>query len=377
MNQLIITSVGDISFAGAFSDKCDATAWLDPVVKEALKGDIVIGNLECVLVPDGESVNVSELCLAEGAFNCLNALKSAGFNVVTLGNNHIMDFKQEEGLKYTMQSLSEAGICFCGAGLNIEEARKPAIIETPKYKVAIFSRVYAPSFVDVTNIVAAKDKAGVALLDSEEIQQTVLQYRDKEGCDTVILAIHWGAQNLHYYPPEFYRIAKRLFENGVDLILGSHSHVLQGLSNIDGKFAFWGQGNFYFHPFFVRHGVKGRLVYGPDAAENRISAIGKFHYTEGSWSAQVIPVVQKADNRVEKMEIRAAMKVRRSVLEKWNRPTRLRFCLEWRKAEFSNILDSVRTQFRVRGLKQGLSSLLHPLKWLRALVRVILHPLHR
>ena len=101
-----IKITGDISFAGEFSKLSSINhSWVSPKVKELLQGDIVIGNLECVLLkyqpPKNQSLQLGEL----GDIP-IKAIKEAGINVMTLANNHIMDFG-ELGLKSTIDYLKD------------------------------------------------------------------------------------------------------------------------------------------------------------------------------------------------------------------------------------------------------------------------------
>ena len=186
--EITISSIGDVSFAGGFLKHGGLTGrWLDGDVKEFLCADVRIANMEYVILPENEKWP-GGLCLAEGA-DSVKALKFAGINVVTLGNNHILDFKREQGMLAAMKALDAEGIRYCGAGMNLAEARKPAVLEVKGKKIAVFSRLHDYSFVNVKPLTAGEQTPGVALLDPEEIAETVRQYREAGQCDIAVLCL--------------------------------------------------------------------------------------------------------------------------------------------------------------------------------------------
>lgn len=375
MNTPTIASVGDISFAGGFSQRPDWSDWVDDDVRELLKADIVIGNLECVLIPDESKCKVSayELCLAVTAEKCIAALKDAGFNVLTLGNNHILDYEREVGLKYTQKYLSDAGIKFCGAGSNVFEARKPAIVDVGKYKVGFISRVHGPSFSDINPIVAKTDKPGVALLDIQETIAACRKCKRTEGCDFVILAVHWGIQDIHYCPPEFHKIGNQLLTNGIDLIFGTHAHTIQGVTKFGDKYASWGQGNFYFHPI-AHPNDPSSVLYGPASIKNRLSVVHKFCWNDCKWDVVTHPVIQNENDCICPVDNIEAALIRKKIYRKWSKSSSISFHYNWRKKEFINILHSFKNK---KAYILVFRLLINPFKWWRLFCSLILKPTNR
>lgn len=116
--------------------------YISDAVQEYLDSfDFRIGTLEAAI---GTDLAYDEIKM-QGRANIVYArnedfyrIKEMGFNVVSLANNHVGDLGNE-GLKNTIKLLREAGIQYCGAGMNIEETSKPAIIDCNGKTMAILA----------------------------------------------------------------------------------------------------------------------------------------------------------------------------------------------------------------------------------------------
>ena len=105
-------------------------------------------------------------------------VKEMGFDVVSLANNHVWDLG-EEGLRNTIKVLQENGIKYCGAGLNIEEASRPAIIEKDGMKIAILAYcMYGNPWLGYVEL-AGENKAGVNPLDIEKVVYDIKDAKQK------------------------------------------------------------------------------------------------------------------------------------------------------------------------------------------------------
>lgn len=365
-NEITISSIGDISFAGGFLKRDGLiTRWIDDDVREFLQADLHIANMEYVILPEGEKWP-GGLCLAEAA-KSVDALKYAGINLVTLGNNHILDFKREQGMLAAMKALDAAGIRYCGAGLDLAEARKPAVLEIKGKKIAVFSRLHDYSFVNVKPLTAGEHSPGVALLDPDEIVQSVRQCRDAGQCDLAVLCLHWGMQNLHHHSKCVHELGKKLLDGGIDLIVGSHSHMLQGLLEYHGKFCFYGQGNFYFYPYPLA-GQPNGVLYGPEAVCHRIAAASKFRFDGTSWSSEIITTVQGSDEIVRRLPTKTDAKLQRKVRKVWSQYHPFAFQAGWRLEKLSLKRKRMFQDIKNRNLK-GVCWFLNPWRWLKDIIK--------
>jgi poly-gamma-glutamate synthesis protein (capsule biosynthesis protein) len=239
-----IIGVGDI-MPGGLLHGSDQQFVSEQVQSLLNQGDIRIGTLECAVgnTPDfieekmsryGDVVYVPD--------EDLKRIKALNLNMVSLANNHFFDLKVS-GANHTIQLLDEYGIKHIGAGMNLEEARKPAVFNIRGKAIAILAFCDVHKYMGYIPI-AKENSAGVNPLDEAyalgEIKNAKKQY------DYVVVMPHWGRE--HTFEPPFwcYQMAKKMFKAGADLILGSHPHRVQTVVNKRGKSVAYSMGNFYF-----------------------------------------------------------------------------------------------------------------------------------
>jgi len=235
--RLEIAAAGDLSFQGTIADS-PKTECFSPSYPFFNKADLVIGNLENPLIDCGKPV--SNKCVLRGNTGWAEILKKSGVHIVSLANNHMMDFGPD-GLQSTMSALGNAGVRFVGAGNNIQEACSPLFYETDGKKLAILARTLV---IVASRSYAEEHHPGVAFFDKEETCRSISECRKK--ADFVILLMHWGIEHYAYPSPIQRQLAKDLIAAGADLILGHHPHVLQGVERIGKGLVFYSLGNFVF-----------------------------------------------------------------------------------------------------------------------------------
>ena len=219
---------------------------------EYLKGfDFRIGTLESAIGTDLPYDPVK----TQGRANIVYArnedfyrVKEMGFDVVSLANNHVWDLG-EEGLKNTIRILKENGIQYCGAGMNIEEASCPAVIEKNGMNVAILSYcMYGNKYLGYVEL-AGENKAGINPLDIDKVVGDIREAKRKY--DKVIVMPHWGREYCYEPLPECVTMAKQMIEAGADAVLGSHTHQIQPFLKHKGKPVCFSMGNFLFPDFYM------------------------------------------------------------------------------------------------------------------------------
>ncbi|MFQ5640399.1 MAG: CapA family protein [bacterium] len=201
-------------------------------------------------------------------------IKRAGFDVVTLANNHTMDFG-EAGLQETIETLDKIGVEHCGAGANFEQAHRPAVMDVGGKKVAFFG--YSMTF--PTEFYAKEDSGGTAYPEPELMQTNLAAF--EKTVDFTVVSFHWSAEKLQI--PKEYQIhyAHLAIDSGADLVLGHHPHVLQGLELYKNRLIAYSLGNFAFGSY-SRHAVDSIML--------------KVHLNDqGLIYAQCVPV--NVDNR--------------------------------------------------------------------------------
>lgn len=164
-----------------------------------------------------------------------------GIDIVTLANNHILDFG-EVGLLDSCETLDNAGVRYVGGGPDFDRASQLEMITVGDKVIGFLgaSRVYM-----ATSWAAGKDHPGVfstydPTLPLEAIEEA------KEQCDYLVVYVHWGVER-ETTPKEYQKVMGRQYiDAGADLVVGSHPHVLQPVEYYNGKPIVYSLGNFVF-----------------------------------------------------------------------------------------------------------------------------------
>lgn len=180
--------------------------------------------------------------------NNVPCLTKANIDYCSLANNHTLDWGYS-GLTETMETLARAKISFSGSGLNLQEARKPAVIEVEgKGRVILFSLCTTSSGVP-SSWAAAENIPGVYLIRdfSDDTIRGIAEdvHRIKQAGDILVFSIHWGG-NWGYEIPKAHRtfVHKLIDEAGVDLVHGHSSHHVRPMEVYRGKLILYGCGDF-------------------------------------------------------------------------------------------------------------------------------------
>ncbi len=193
--------------------------WLRKVSPAWEGADLLIGNLECPCVVQAQPIRdkLPELVFHAPASR-LQELAEAGFSAVTLANNHVLDCGQI-GLSETLEETKKAGLYHVGAGMNLTEAIKPAFIRVRSFTVGLVAFCYGPP--------AGYSSPGVTPCDPPIMREVLRTARAKS--DIVIAALHDGLEYSDVPPAKTRSRFRFLAENGADIVIGHHPHVLQGL----------------------------------------------------------------------------------------------------------------------------------------------------
>jgi len=250
-------------------------------IKEKLAaGDLTFANLESPISTKGKKLAGKGITFRSDP-TVIEGLKYAGIDVVSLANNHILDY-DDAALLETLNLLDEAGIKRVGAGKDLAEARSPVILDKDGLKVAFlaysdmadifFSYSYKKVFA------AAEERPGVAPFDLDLILEDVKTVSAK--ADIVIVSLHWGVEDSNDTTLEQREMAYRIIDAGADAILGHHPHVLQGVEIYKGKPIAYSLGN---------------LVFDQINENNKQSMILKLNYKDDNWEdIRAYPVYMEA-----------------------------------------------------------------------------------
>lgn len=202
--------------------------------------DYVAGNLECVLLDNASDYEKNDKEIHINAeTKTANVLKENGFTLVSLANNHLADFKAK-GVVNTLDTLDKVGLKHVGAGRNLTEAEEYDIQEINGVKIATI----AVSDIIPKDFAARDSKAGILTTKTLKYYQAVKDASEK--ADLVIANIHWGVEYGMTETEAQQQLARNLINWGVDVVIGSHPHVLQPVEKYGDGIIFYSMGNFVF-----------------------------------------------------------------------------------------------------------------------------------
>jgi poly-gamma-glutamate synthesis protein (capsule biosynthesis protein) len=241
--EVTLMAVGDIMFEREVKQAQLKRGWTYPFEKVAptLKGaGLVFANLECPLGVGGRFLN-----MFRGEPESVWGLAYGGVDVVSLANNHILDYDNQVFFQ-TMDILGEAGIGFAGAGRNLAEARTPLIVEQGGLRIAFlaYTEMWFVYTREPHNWAATDILPGVAPARLDFVQEDVRSAL--ELADVVVVSFHWGQEYKEEPTPAQLELGRGAVEAGAHLVLGHHPHVLQGVEFHKGGVIAYSLGNFVF-----------------------------------------------------------------------------------------------------------------------------------
>ena len=199
--------------------------------------DIIFLNLETPLSDGGKSYENKQYVFRADP-EAAEAMRSAGVRVVSLANNHTMDYGPD-ALDDTLKSLRSAGIAHVGAGRTLNEASMPAAFRIRNINTAFlaFSNTFPREFW------AGKERPGTFLGSDWAVKRAV---KAAAGTGPLIVSFHWG-EELARQPKEYQiYLAHLAIDSGADLVVGHHPHVPQPIEIYRGKPILYSLGNFSF-----------------------------------------------------------------------------------------------------------------------------------
>jgi poly-gamma-glutamate synthesis protein (capsule biosynthesis protein) len=267
--QITLTFAGDVHFEDRVAELLDdpATAF-GPVAEELADGDLTMVNLETPVTSRGTAQDKNYVFRAPDA--AVPAMMAAGIDVVSLANNHTMDYGRL-GLADTIDKAEAGGLGTVGAGADVEEAFTPLrrTVEGVDIAILAFSQVD-----DLAEEWAATPvRSGMAMaFDTERAYAAVRAAR--ADSDLVVVLPHWGAEGDQCPTARQQELAAGLIDAGADILVGAHSHVLQGAGTLGDAYVAYGLGNFLWYsegleqPFSARAGVLRLTVQGRDVVRS-------------------------------------------------------------------------------------------------------------
>lgn len=215
--------------------------------------DLTFGNLETPLSDRGTPTpGKSRESLANGTNYIFRAppsaargLAAAGFDIVSLANNHAMDYGPV-ALQDTLQALAEQGVEQVGAGHDLDSAFSPVFLERGGQRVAFFGiSDILPAY-----STAGKSSPGIAPARGPAFERELPARiaAAKREADWVVVSVHWGKESYTGATPKQKRLGRRLVDWGADVVIGHHTHVLGPTEEYRGGVIHYSLGNFVSYP---------------------------------------------------------------------------------------------------------------------------------
>lgn len=245
---LRLAVVGDVMLGRLVDEAVRASDLAYPwgeLRSELRAADLTLGNLECCIAERGSpwDPGTKPFHFRAGPW-AAPSLADAGFDFVSLANNHALDYGVE-ALEETLSYLSHNGIAHSGAGRDLAEASQPALFETRGWRIAVFAAADHPTDFAATPTTPgtrlvrpdATDPAGAELLRDVETAR-------RSGYDLVVVSLHWGP-NMNRRPfAGFREYAHALIDAGAGLVHGHSAHLFQGVERYRGRPILYDTGDF-------------------------------------------------------------------------------------------------------------------------------------
>lgn len=252
-DEINLLFVGDIMLSRAVGEKIkEAGDYRYPFLETAdflAQADLTFANLENPISDRGQNQGSQYSFRADP--RTVEGLTFAGFDVVSIANNHILDWGAE-ALADTVSVLRVNGIEPVGAGQNYEEANGSVIKEVNATKIAFlaYTNLY-PEALEATS-----GRAGVSDFDSAKKKIA----EAKEAADIVVVSLHWGDEYETRSNGLQQTIGRVLVDAGADLVVGHHPHVVQEIEPYKNGWIVYSLGNFVFDQGFSQATMRGLAV---------------------------------------------------------------------------------------------------------------------
>ncbi len=251
---------GDVHFEGSLRAQLDSNpgGMFSPIAGELGTADVAMVNLETAITeggsPEPKAYNFRVPASA------LNALRGGGIDVVTMANNHGVDYGPI-GLADTLAAKATGGLPIVGIGNNATEAYAPwqTTVRGQRISVIGASDVIDEQF--LSTWAATDTHGGIASAKGADQARLIAAVQAaRHDADTLVVYLHWGVESTTCPSSRQAELAQALVAAGADIVVGSHAHRVQGGGRLGGAFVDYGLGNFVFYNESGESGRSGVLT---------------------------------------------------------------------------------------------------------------------
>ncbi len=252
--EVRVAAVGDVIFGRYLKGQkgqpvyCPVGAVPDPfaaVGPMLRRMDVAFANLETPLVQEPAALNIAgTTILFRGDPDRAELLSRAGFNVLSLANNHTTNLGGA-GPPRTRRLLEALGLVALGGGATVDQAFDPVLLQANGQRLALLAFTLWSG-----DLPSVSPEGAVAHVHARDflrlVPQAVREARRSLRADYVMVSLHWGQEYAPHPTPDQQYQARALIDAGADLVLGHHPHVLQDIERYHGGLIAYSLGNFLF-----------------------------------------------------------------------------------------------------------------------------------
>jgi poly-gamma-glutamate synthesis protein (capsule biosynthesis protein) len=277
-------------------------AGVQPAVSRA---DLAICHLETpVGPPEGPFTNFPVFSVPP---QIAPAIAETGFDTCSTASNHSLD-GGEAGIDRTLDALDAAGVKHTGTARSAAEAAKPDLLQVRGVTVAQLSYTFG-----FNGIHRPADKPWLANLTDVRAILAAAHKAKAAGADVVILSLHWGTEYSHAVDDSQSSLARKLLASpDIDLIIGCHTHVVEPMEKINGKWVVYGMGNLVAYQQFspdTRDGIMPEFTFtevSPHKFQVSSAVVRPVHMWLDSKPVRLYDVASTVDNPAVPAAIRAS-----------------------------------------------------------------------
>ena len=282
--QITLAFAGDVHFENHLAPLALDPESLAELRSSLGRADLSMVNLETALTERGTPVPGKPFTWRAPA-GALDAVAGAGVDVVTMANNHAVDFGPV-GLADTVDAIDASPIPVIGIGRDEDAAFAPEVFEVRGVKVAFVS---ASQVVEETTsyYAAGPGTPGIAsALPRDRLLRSVREARRE--ADVVVAYVHWGLEGYTCPGDEAIAAARELEAAGADVILGTHAHRVNGAGWVGDSYVHFGLGNFVYYLNREPAGHTGVLTVTVDVPASDEPRPDRPLVTDADWDAMLI-----------------------------------------------------------------------------------------
>ncbi len=212
------------------------------LLEEMRSADIFMINNECTYTEEGEPLP-DKAYTFKAKPEYARSLTDLGVDIVSVANNHVYDYG-EIGLLATLKTLEDLNMPYVGAGRNLDEASKIVYFIVNGRKIAFTSATQVERSYNFTKEATESTPGVLKTLNPDNYLKVIKEANTK--ADYVIAYVHWGTEDTDEMGADQRALGIKYIESGADVVVGGHTHCIQGFEYYGGVPILYSLGNYWF-----------------------------------------------------------------------------------------------------------------------------------